>query len=134
MAVGGTRQQLSMIVWLSHQGEASREVCRYCTLRWNPPSDPLIQVAILNGDQPYGYLKDVIDKLPTWPSRRIDELLSRRCPHAHNAAKAVAWPRTVPIGLQAMLAGQTRSLRTGLRYSFVFGDVRSYRRWPECIS
>jgi transposase len=38
----------------------------------------LIQSAKLNGHDPHVYLKDVMDKLPTWPNRRIDELLPHR--------------------------------------------------------
>ena len=35
----------------------------------------LIQSAKLNGHDPYVYLKDVMDRLPSWPNRRIAELL-----------------------------------------------------------
>jgi hypothetical protein len=35
----------------------------------------LIQSAKLNGHDPHAYLKDVMDKLPTWPNSRIDELM-----------------------------------------------------------
>ncbi len=35
----------------------------------------LIQSAKLNGHDPYGYLKDVLERLPTHPASRIDELL-----------------------------------------------------------
>ena len=35
----------------------------------------LIQSAKLNGHDPHAYLKDVMDKLPTWPNSRILELL-----------------------------------------------------------
>ncbi|WP_194944829.1 transposase domain-containing protein, partial [Limnohabitans sp. 2KL-3] len=38
----------------------------------------LIQSAKLNGHDPYAYLKDVMEKLPTWPNRRIQELLPHR--------------------------------------------------------
>jgi hypothetical protein len=38
----------------------------------------LIQSAKLNGHYPSAYLKDVMDKLPTWPNSRIDELLPHR--------------------------------------------------------
>ena len=38
----------------------------------------LIQSAKLNGLDPHAYLKDVMDKLPTWPNSRIDELLPQR--------------------------------------------------------
>jgi hypothetical protein len=35
----------------------------------------LIQSAKLNGHDPYRYLKDVLERLPTHPASRIDELL-----------------------------------------------------------
>lgn len=42
----------------------------------------LIQSAKLNGHDPYRYLKDVLERLPTQPASRIDELL----PHCWHAA------------------------------------------------
>jgi hypothetical protein len=48
----------------------------------------LIQSAKLNGHDPYAYLKDVMDKLPTWPNRRIDELLPHRWRLAQHATSA----------------------------------------------
>lgn len=42
----------------------------------------LIQSAKLNGHNPYQYLKDILDRLPTHPASRIDELLPHRwVPH-----------------------------------------------------
>lgn len=38
----------------------------------------LIQSAKLNGHDPYAYLRDVMEKLPTWPNSRIEELLPHR--------------------------------------------------------
>ncbi len=38
----------------------------------------LIQSAKLNGHDSHAYLKDMMDKLPTWPNSRIDELLPHR--------------------------------------------------------
>jgi len=38
----------------------------------------LIQSAKLNGHDPYVYLKDVLERLPTQPASRIDELLPHR--------------------------------------------------------
>ena len=38
----------------------------------------LIQSAKLNGHDPYAYLKDLMNKLPTWPNSRIGELLPHR--------------------------------------------------------
>ncbi|MBA2704756.1 MAG: IS66 family transposase [Blastocatellia bacterium] len=38
----------------------------------------LLGTAKLNGIEPCAWLKDVLEKLPTWPNRRIDELLPLR--------------------------------------------------------
>jgi transposase len=38
----------------------------------------LIQSAKLNGQDPYAYLKDVLERLPTQPASRLDELLPHR--------------------------------------------------------
>ena len=38
----------------------------------------LIQSAKLNGHDPYAYLKDVLERLPTQPNSRIEELLPHR--------------------------------------------------------
>ena len=38
----------------------------------------LIQSAKLNGHDPYFYLKDVMERLPTQPSSRLEELLPHR--------------------------------------------------------
>ena len=38
----------------------------------------LIQTAKLNGHDPYSYLKDVLERLPTQPASRIEELLPHR--------------------------------------------------------
>jgi len=35
----------------------------------------LLNTAKLNGLEPYAWLKDTLEKLPTWPFSRIDELL-----------------------------------------------------------
>jgi hypothetical protein len=35
----------------------------------------LLGTAKLNGLDPFDWLKDTLEKLPTWPNRRIDELL-----------------------------------------------------------
>ncbi len=35
----------------------------------------LVQSAKLNGHDPYAYLKDVLNRLPTHPARQIDDLL-----------------------------------------------------------
>ena len=38
----------------------------------------LLATAKLNGLEPYAWLKDTLEKLPTWPYSRIDELLPIR--------------------------------------------------------
>jgi transposase len=38
----------------------------------------LLATAKLNGLEPAAWLKDTLDKLPTWPNSRIDELLPLR--------------------------------------------------------
>ena len=38
----------------------------------------LIQSAKLNGHDPYGYLKDALERLATQPASRLDELLPHR--------------------------------------------------------
>jgi len=38
----------------------------------------LVQSAKLNGHDPHAYLRDVLNRLPTHPGRRIDELLAHR--------------------------------------------------------
>jgi transposase len=38
----------------------------------------LIQSAKLNGHDPYRYLKDVLERLPTHPASRLEELLPHR--------------------------------------------------------
>ena len=41
----------------------------------------LIQSAKLNGHEPYSYLKDVLERLPTQRASRIEELLPHRWLH-----------------------------------------------------
>lgn len=38
----------------------------------------LVHSARLNGHEPYAYLKDVLERLPTLPAKRIEELLPHR--------------------------------------------------------
>jgi hypothetical protein len=38
----------------------------------------LVQSARLNGHDPYAYLKDILERLPTQPASRADELLPHR--------------------------------------------------------
>jgi len=38
----------------------------------------LVHSARLNGHDPYAYLKDVLDRLPTQPASRVEELLPHR--------------------------------------------------------
>jgi transposase len=46
----------------------------------------LIQSAKLNGHDPYGYLKDVLERLPTQPASRLEELLPHRWQALQRAA------------------------------------------------
>jgi transposase len=46
----------------------------------------LVHSARLNGHDPYAYLRDVLERLPTQPDRRIAELLPHRWQPAGNAA------------------------------------------------
>ncbi|MFQ3666830.1 MAG: transposase domain-containing protein, partial [Sphingomonadaceae bacterium] len=39
----------------------------------------LFATARLNGLDPYAWLRDTLEKPPTWPYSRIDELLPLRC-------------------------------------------------------
>jgi transposase len=41
----------------------------------------LIQSAKLNGHDPYRYLKDILERLPTQPASRLDELLPHKWNH-----------------------------------------------------
>jgi transposase len=38
----------------------------------------LVHSARINGHDPYAYLRDVLERLPTQPASRIDELLPHR--------------------------------------------------------
>jgi hypothetical protein len=38
----------------------------------------LLHSARINGHEPYAYFKDVLERLPTQPASRIDELLPHR--------------------------------------------------------
>ena len=42
----------------------------------------LVQSAKLNGHEPWAYLRDVLERLPSHPNRRIDELLPHRWKNA----------------------------------------------------
>ncbi len=35
----------------------------------------LVETARLNGLEPWSWLRDVLEKLPSWPASRLDELL-----------------------------------------------------------
>jgi transposase len=43
----------------------------------------LIQSAKLNGHDPYRYLKDILERLPTQITKRLKELLPHRWPRAY---------------------------------------------------
>jgi transposase len=46
----------------------------------------LLHSACINGHEPYAYLRDVLERLPTHPASRIDELL----PHLWRPSRAAA--------------------------------------------
>lgn len=46
----------------------------------------LLHSARINGHDPYAYLKDVLERLPTHPASWIEELLPHRCKPASSAA------------------------------------------------
>ena len=46
----------------------------------------LVQSARLNGHDPWAYLRDVLQRLPTQPNSRIEELLPHRWQPASSAA------------------------------------------------
>ncbi len=39
----------------------------------------LVHSTKINGHDPYAYLKDVLQRLPTRPASRVEELLTHRC-------------------------------------------------------
>lgn len=43
--------------------------------RWAATIQSLLATAKLNGIDPAAWLKDTLEKLPTWPHSRLDELL-----------------------------------------------------------
>jgi transposase len=53
----------------------------------------LIESAKLNGHDAWGYLKDVLTKLPTWPNSRLHELL----PHRWVAPETATTPATAAV-------------------------------------
>ncbi|NRO99608.1 hypothetical protein GWC77_27520 [Paraburkholderia sp. NMBU_R16] len=48
----------------------------------------LLGTARLNGIEPYGRLKDTLDKLPAWPPSRVNELLPLARPAASLSASS----------------------------------------------
>jgi hypothetical protein len=46
----------------------------------------LVHSARLNGHEPYAYLRDMLERLPTQPNRQIGELLPHRWQPHHTAA------------------------------------------------
>jgi transposase len=50
----------------------------------------LIQSAKLNGHDPYRYLKDILERLPTQPASRLEELLPRQWQPSSAIAREIA--------------------------------------------
>lgn len=46
----------------------------------------LVHLARINGHDPYAYLKDILERLPTHPANRIDDLLPHRWQASDTAA------------------------------------------------
>jgi hypothetical protein len=65
----------------------------------------LAHSARMNGHDHYAYLKDVLERLPTQPASRIDELLPYRWTSALNGREAVQ-PATVKMVLAGRLVRQ----------------------------
>jgi transposase len=74
----------------------------------------LLHSARINGHEPYAYLKDVLERLPTQPASRIDELLAHRawtrrsCCASRGGDRALAWT----------INGERRLPRAGDRAAF----------------
>jgi hypothetical protein len=64
----------------------------------------LIQSAKLNGHDPYRYLKDVLERLPTQPASRLEELLPHRWEPHVVTPEAMKGSRTLAACVLAMLA------------------------------
>jgi hypothetical protein len=45
----------------------------------------LIQSAKINGHDPYGYLKDILERLPAQPASRLEELLPHQWQPPHKS-------------------------------------------------
>ena len=89
----------------------------------------LLQSAKLNGHDPYRYLADVLERLPTQPASQLDELLPhhwqpRRCPPATSPGLKYSTPsrcdgRTLTVNAASLrlspLCPQTMSTLRGLR-------------------
>ncbi|MFS2047665.1 transposase domain-containing protein [Variovorax sp. Varisp41] len=74
----------------------------------------LIQSAKLNGHEPYAYIRDVLERLPAQPARRISELL----PHtngSHGSATSAGPRPSRPQPWPTRLA-QLQMAETGTRY------------------
>jgi hypothetical protein len=64
----------------------------------------LQQSAKLNGRDPWAYLRDVIERLPSHPNNRIEELLT------HRWAKPEAWhPADVTVTVTVTVAAPRRA-------------------------
>lgn len=89
----------------------------------------LLQSAKLNGHDPYRYLAEVLERLPTQPASQLDELLPhhwqpRRCPPATSPGLKYSTPsrcdgRTLTVNAASLrlspLCPQTMSTLRGLR-------------------
>ena len=53
----------------------------------------LLGTAKLNGLDPHAWLKDTLEKLPTWPNSRIDELLPLNLAQPYSAVRKIGYRR-----------------------------------------
>lgn len=63
-------QEAAAVVQQEALAERDAELARRAALIYS-----LLETAKLNGLEPYAWLRDVLETLPTWPAARIDELL-----------------------------------------------------------
>ena len=67
----------------------------------------------MNGLDPYAWLKDTLEKLPTWPNSRLDELLPLANPVTiDNPPPYQCFPN--PIGVTGLVAYRTLTFQPSI--------------------
>lgn len=69
----------------------------------------LAHTARINGYDPYAYLKDVFERLPSMPASRIEELLP------HTWRTAAAWPPSIADTCPCRLGGYVSAISVAAR-------------------